>query len=96
MFERTGIRRGTNLFPFAFTDEYYALFNEPYPVCEGAIENEVHYDRGQGPDFGLLPAEFPVEVEKHACYDDGGPAKDQSHVCVSMILLEFERRKVVR
>ena len=90
------MRRGTNLLAFTFTDKYYAFFNEPYPVCEGAIENEVCYYRGQGPDFSLLPAEFPVEVEKHACDEDGGPAKDQSHVCVSMILLEFERCKVVR
>jgi hypothetical protein len=89
------MRRGTNLFALAFSDKNYAFFNEPYPVCEGAIENEVCYYSGQGPDFGLLPAEFPVEVEKNGCYDDGGPAKDQPHVCVSMILLEFEGRKVV-
>jgi hypothetical protein len=40
-----------------------SLLHKPQPVREGAVQDEVSHDRGQGVGFRGVPAKLPVKVE---------------------------------
>ena len=59
--------------PFPAIDN--SPFNAPYPNRERRIENEIRNHSPQRSRFRGIPTQFPIRVEEHACYCDGGIAE---------------------